>query len=131
MKLTQQKQVKSQEKSELGRKGEEIACKYLSKNSFKIVERNWQFRHKEIDIIALKDNVLHVVEVKTRSSSYFERPQDAVTKQKQKFLITAINDYINQHDFEGEIQFDIFSVLLENGKEILEFIPDAFYPICR
>lgn len=131
MKLTQQKQVKSQEKSELGRKGEEIACKYLSKNDFKILDRNWQFRHKEIDIIALKDNVLHVVEVKTRSSSYFERPQDAVTKQKQKFLITAINDYINQHDFEGEIQFDIFSVLLENGTEILEFIPDAFYPICR
>lgn len=131
MKLTQQKQVKSQEKSELGRKGEEIACKYLSKNNFKIVERNWQFRHKEIDIIALKDNVLHVVEVKTRSSSYFERPQDAVNKQKQKFLITAINDYINQHDFEGEIQFDIFSVLLENGKETLEYIPDAFYPICK
>jgi putative endonuclease len=131
MKLTQQKQVKSQEKSELGRAGEEIACKYLSKYAFIILERNWQFRHKEIDIIALKDNILHVVEVKTRSSSYFERPQDAVTKQKQRFLITAINDYINQHDFDGEIQFDIFSVLIENGKETLEFIPDAFYPICK
>lgn len=124
-------QHKSSEKSELGAKGEQIACKYLSSHGYKILERNWRFSHKEIDIIAEKDKTLHVVEVKTRATTFFERPQDAVTKDKQRFLIAAINSYIQTIPFDGEIQFDIITVLVESNKETVDYIPDAFYPICK
>jgi putative endonuclease len=83
----------------------------------------------KIDIIAKKNNLLVIVEVKTRTSSFFERPQDAVTIKKQKHLISATNEYVSLKNFSGEIQFDIISVLLENNKEIIEHIEDAFYPL--
>jgi len=122
-------QLKKTEKTELGLKGEEIACKYLTKLGYSIIERNWRYKHKEIDIIMKQDSLLIIVEVKTRSSLYFERPQDAVTIQKQKFLISAANGYIENIEFDGEVRFDIVTVLLENGKEKIEHIPDAFYPL--
>jgi len=125
-------QHKNTQKTELGAKGEQIACKYLSSHGYIILERNWRFSHKEIDIIAQQGNTIHVVEVKTRATTFFERPQDAVTKDKQRFLIAAINNYIqNIPDFTGEIQFDIITVLIEPQQELVEFIPDAFYPVCR
>ena len=117
------------EKSAIGIKGEEIACIYLSNKGYSILERNWRSRHKEIDIIAKKNNLLVIVEVKTRTSSFFERPQDAVTIKKQKHLISATNEYVSLKNFSGEIQFDIVSVLLENNKEVIEHIEDAFYPL--
>lgn len=125
-------QHKNTEKTELGAKGEQIACKYLNSHGYKILERNWRFSHKEIDIIAQKNSTIHVIEVKTRATTFFERPQDAVTKNKQRYLITAINAYIeNIPTFDGEIQFDIITILIEPKKEIIEYIPNAFYPLCK
>jgi len=120
-----------QKKDRIGVEGEQIACKYLIQNKYVILAKNWRYRHLEIDIIALKDNVLHIIEVKTRTSLNFERPQDAVTVKKQKFLVTATNAFLETQNFNGEIQFDIISVLLQNGKETITYIPDAFYPMCN
>lgn len=120
-----------QKKDKIGIEGEQIACKYLTKNQYVILARNWRYRHLEIDIIALKNNTIHIIEVKTRSSLDFERPQDAVTLKKQKFLVTAANAFLETQNFNGEIQFDIISVLLQNGKETITYIPDAFYPKCN
>jgi len=120
---------KNQEKSELGIKGEEIACKYLITKGYQLLHKNWRCKHKEIDIIVEKNNILTFVEVKTRSTSYFERPQDAVTLKKQRLLISAANEYIIQKEIDKEIQFDIVSIIIENGKQTIEHIPNAFYPI--
>ena len=59
------------EHNELGKLGEEMAVEFLKKDGYKIVETNWTFQKAEIDIIAQKENVLAIIEVKTRSSLDF------------------------------------------------------------
>ena len=70
------------EHNELGKKGEELAVKYLQEDGYEILDRNWTFQKAEIDIIAQKDNYLAIVEVKTRSSLDFGDPQDFVKPKK-------------------------------------------------
>ena len=113
---------------ELGKKGEEIAARYLAGKGYQIVERNWRFGKDEIDIIAEYDNFLVIVEVKTRSTNYFGNPEEAVDEQKQRFLIRATNEYVNQKEIDLEIRFDIFSIVIEAKKQTINHIEDAFYP---
>jgi putative endonuclease len=77
------------EHNELGKQGEEIAQQHLSDKGYKILQCNWRFGSEEIDIIARKDNILVIVEVKTRQTNFFGEPEESVTKKKQKFLVRA------------------------------------------
>jgi len=116
------------EHNELGRKGEEIALEYLANKGFKILHKNWRYKKLEIDIIAGKDEYLVIIEVKTRSNDYFERPQDAITLKKQKFLFNATEAYVELFDIDLEIRFDIVSILITDKKTDIEHIEDAFRP---
>ena len=89
----------------VGKKGEEIAKKYLLENGYIIRHCNWRYRKNEIDIIAEKNNLLLVVEVKTRTNEYFENPKDAVTRQKQKFIIQATEAYIQELTLISDLIF--------------------------
>ena len=80
------------EHNELGKLGEELAVKFLQKNGYAILETNWTFQKAEIDIIAQKNNILAVVEVKTRSSIEFGLPQDFVKPKKIQLLVKAVNE---------------------------------------
>ena len=62
------------EHNEMGKEGEELAAEYLVKQGYTIEARNWRYGHEEIDIIARKDDLLLIVEVKTRRSNYFGQP---------------------------------------------------------
>ena len=64
--------------NELGKKGEQLAVDYLLKNGYNIMERNYRFDKAEVDLIAQKDTVLAIIEVKTRSTTDFGNPQDFV-----------------------------------------------------
>ena len=75
------------EMHETGKKGESIAMNFLSNKGYHILATNWQSNHQEIDIIAGKDDLLVIVEVKSRKSNYFGEPEASVTRQKQKMLI--------------------------------------------
>lgn len=121
--------MQKKEKTQLGRVGEKIAYKYLVEKGFTIKATNWRFKHKEIDILCIYESTLIVVEVKTRSNPDFERPQDAVTRSKQKLLVAAADAYIQEHDFQGDVRFDIISIIKNEHTEIVEHIPDAFYPL--
>ncbi|MGC9375440.1 MAG: YraN family protein [Bacteroidales bacterium] len=116
------------EHNELGKKGEEIALTYLKSKQYIVKETNWRFRKNEVDIITEKDNLLVVVEVKTRTSEYFENPKEAVTKKKQKFIIQATDAYIQEKNIEKEVRFDIVGVTIINGKTKIEHIQEAFQP---
>ncbi len=111
-----------------GKKGETVAKQFLKDHSYKIRNTNWRFRAKEIDIVAEKNNVLVVVEVKTRTSEYFESPKEAVTKSKQKLIITATQAYIEEYDIDMEVRFDIIGVSFLNNETKIEHIKDAFQP---
>ena len=117
---------------DLGNRGEQIASDYLTAKGYKILEQNWYFRKKEIDIIAEKNDFLVIIEVKSRSVGFQENPRDAVNMKKQKFLIQAANAYINKYDIDMEVRFDILTVVFFNDHEYeIEHIDDAFYPTLR
>jgi putative endonuclease len=115
------------EHNELGRLGEELAVEFLQKNGYDILQTNWTFQKAEIDIIAQKDNVLAIVEVKTRSSVDFGLPQDFVKPAKIKLLVKAVNEYIISYDLEAEVRFDIIAISKEDKAYKIEHIQDAFY----
>ncbi len=117
------------EKQELGKLGEEFAIHFLVSKGFKILATNWRFRNDEVDIIAKDADYLVIVEVKTRSTSYFGEPFTAVTKKKQAFLIRAANAYIEQNNIDLECRFDIISIVFVNNQHQIEHIKDAFYPV--
>lgn len=113
----------------LGTAGEEAACGYLMKKGYQIKARNWRFINKEIDIVAVYNNELVIVEVKTRSSFHLERPEDAVTASKIKNLIEAAHYYINQNNSELETRFDVISIVVgKSGAMDITHFERAFIP---
>ncbi|MFZ4740758.1 MAG: YraN family protein [Bacteroidales bacterium] len=116
------------EHNELGAAGEKAAENFLKEKGYEIMATNWRFGSDEIDIIARHNGFLVIVEVKTRSTNAFGEPEIAVTKQKQKFLIRAAQNYIQQKNINEECRFDIISIIAKNGKNIIHHIEDAFYP---
>lgn len=112
----------------LGKRGEEIAAEWLQENGFVIQEKNWRNRFEEIDIIAIKDSELIIVEVKTRSSRAFGNPEDSVSLKKQRNLVNAADCYIKQNNSDLNTRFDIISILLSAGNSELTHIACAFSP---
>jgi len=114
--------------TEIGTKGEQLAANFLKNKGYLILDINWRFEKKEIDIIALEQDSIVFVEVKTRSNFNFGFPEEAVTENKKTFLKIAAQAYYEQKEITKEIRFDIISILLQQNKapEILHVV-DAFY----
>lgn len=112
--------------NELGKLGEELAVAFLEKDGYKILDTNWTFQKAEVDIIAQKDNILAIVEVKTRSSIDFGLPQDFVKPKKIQLLVKAVNEYVISNDLEVEVRFDIIAIHKNGSKFEIEHILDAF-----
>jgi|SRR5690606_30499514 len=115
------------EHNDLGKFGEELAVDFLEKNGYEILETNWVFDKAEIDIIAQKNGILAVVEVKTRSSLDFGLPQEFVKPKKIQLLLKAVNEYITQNDLDVEVRFDIIAIHKEGENFNIEHIEEAFY----
>lgn len=113
--------------NDLGKLGEELAVEFLEKNGYSIIETNWTFQKAEIDIIAKKESILAVVEVKTRSSIDFGLPQDFVKPKKIQLLVKAINEYVISNDLDVEVRFDIIALHREGKEFVIEHLEDAFY----
>lgn len=112
----------------IGDKGEEIAAQYLANKGYKILSRNWQLMHRELDIVAMKNNMLIFVEVKTRAENFVVSPAEAVSRRKQKLVIQAADLYINKNNLDYEAQFDIISIIYKGNAFAIEHIENAFYP---
>lgn len=115
------------EHNNFGKKGEELAAQHLLRNGYVILERNYTFGKAEIDIIAQKEDILAVIEVKSRSSIDFGNPQDAVNKKKIQLLVKAIDHYIVTNNIETEVRFDIIAIIRKGKIHTLEHLQDAFY----
>ncbi len=114
---------------ELGRKGEALAKAYLEKHGFEILDENWTHGKCEVDLVAYKDRRIIFVEVKARSSNSFGEPEDFVDARKQKLLVEAADEYIYLMDHQGEVRFDIISILFNRNADYkLKHIEDAFWP---
>ncbi len=112
----------------LGKLGEDLAVNFLHEKGYSILHRNWHYGHKEIDIIAMDNQMLVIVEVKTRATSFWEEPKEAVRRRKQKRIIDAADAYVQSLSINAEVRFDIVSVVINGKSPAIEHIEDAFYP---
>ena len=102
---------------EIGKIGEELACQYLEDNGYKIVERNFEAKQGEIDIIALDKQEIVFIEVKTRTSKKYGEAAEAVNQTKQKHLIKTIKYYLYIRNLENEfIRIDIIEIYISKNK---------------
>ena len=113
---------------ELGQKGEDIAVNHLITNGYEILNRNYRFKHSEIDIICEKENQLIVVEVKTRKTAVFGEPYLAVSRGKQRQIIKVANKYIEENEINLNVRMDVISIVLNQYRLKIEHIQNAFYP---
>lgn len=118
----------------LGRRGEDVACEFLTGKGHTIVQRNFRAGHLEIDIISLDRNGVHFVEVKSRVAPVMVSPEENVTMSKQRKVADAALRYLNMAKDkrippDAEVNFDIVAVTFGGGKEIVEWFPNAFYPM--
>ena len=106
----------------LGHTGEDRAAAYLQALGYIILERNWRYRHWEIDIICMDGDVIVVVEVKTRQKGV-EYPSELVDFQKRKNLLSAAAAYIRCKKLDREIRFDLIIV---SGADLgIQHFPEA------
>lgn len=112
--------------NDTGSKGEKLAKEYLQNNGYTILETNYRYKKAEIDIIALKDNILAIIEVKTRTSIHFGEPESFVNSKKIKHILDATNAYITEKDIDYEVSLDIISVVIGTSNQI-NHIPNAYY----
>jgi len=109
----------------LGRHGEIAAADYLVKNGYKILKMNFRYSHRELDIIAEKGSFLHFIEVKARTNNpeYLKKygpPKRAVTRQKQRFVISAANHYIKTHKIKDKLfSLDVIEVYFKPSNDKL------------
>lgn len=111
-----------------GLDGEELAAAYLSERGYMIMHMRWKSGKNEIDIIAQKEKHLVFVEVKTRYSSAYAEPWEAVNSVKRRKICTGANTFIKSSGTELEPRFDIISIIKSNGKCSILHIEDAFRP---
>ena len=112
----------------LGQSGEDIAAKFLSKNGYSILTRNYRCRHGEIDIIAKLRDTLVFIEVKTRTSTAYGSPAAAVTLKKQRQISKTALYYLTEHNlFDSPARFDVVSITI--GPDLasqIDIITNAF-----
>lgn len=102
----------------IGDKGEDLACKYLQNQGYKILERNYRIRGGEIDIVAREKETLVFVEVKTRYSHEYGLPEESITPWKIKALLKTARFYIQKIKWgEKEYRLDFVSIDFADSRE--------------
>ena len=99
--------------NELGRWGEDLAARYLEQKGYKILFRDWRNRHRDLDLVALKadEDLLLIVEVKTRRNEHFADASLAVTPQKIQSIARAANAFVRAYQVHSRVQFDIITIV--------------------
>jgi putative endonuclease len=112
----------------LGKEGEEAAAAFLQAKGYALFHRNWRSGHKELDIVARKGDMLVVVEVKTRRNQLFGRPEEAVTPQKMRRIVTSADAYVRKFGIDLPVRFDIIEITGTEPPFRIQHIEDAFFP---
>lgn len=112
-----------------GNFAEELALNELSAKGYKLLDRNWQSGHKELDLIMSDGKELVIIEVKSLSSDRYGDPVDRVTSRKEKNIIDAADEYIRVNNIEMPVRFDVVEVIFGEGNPKIHHIQDAFGPL--
>lgn len=118
----------------IGKRGEDEACRLLEEMGHTIICRNWRHGHLEIDIISLKENGLHIVEVKSLAAPAVTAPETKVNRSKRAKMVAGAKAFLNSDErkelpADMEVFFDVVSVLFDGPDFEIEYYPQAFIPI--
>lgn len=117
-------------RSTVGRRGEEIAARFLMESGHTVLERNWRAGHLEIDIISLAADGIHFVEVKSRIFPTMADPEENVRAGKRKRLAKAACRWLERNGRTGmECRFDIISIVFRGETYAVRYLPEAFLPM--
>lgn len=115
------------DKLAVGKRGEDEAVRFLKKNGYKIIERNYRCRHGELDIVAMDGEIISFIEVKTRATDSFGTPAGSVDERKQRHITKASMTYIAEKGLgEMPARFDVVSVEVSGDGFKTSVIKDAF-----
>ena len=113
---------------ETGALGERIACEFLGKNGYEILEKNYRCPDGEMDIVAQQKDTLVFIEVRTKKSRFFGRPEESITTVKQERLTKLAEQYGQAHENLPEAwRIDVVAIQIENNGKIerIEIIENA------
>ncbi|HEY0638870.1 MAG TPA: YraN family protein [Pseudonocardiaceae bacterium] len=115
-------------KTELGRRGEDLAAAFLTGLGFEVLARNWRCRAGELDLVATDGGRLVVCEVKTRTGAAYGHPAEAVTRAKAARIRELTRRWLAEHDTRWrEVRFDVLAVHCPRGGEpVIEHLAGAF-----
>ncbi len=112
---------------EIGKAGEALALDYLRQNGFTILHCNWRFARYETDIIAVKGDRLHFIEVKTRRTATFGYPEESVSPKKMKHMMRCAAAYQGKYPGWKRIQYDVLSISLGQHETAKYFFIEDVY----
>ncbi len=113
--------------NEFGKEGEKLAADFLLEKGYEILYKNYRYLKAEIDIIAQKENVLAIVEVRARSNDQIIPIAETITPKKIKLLVTAADYYITENDLDVDVRFDVITILKNSKIFKIEHLESAFY----
>jgi putative endonuclease len=117
------------DKDVLGRAGEDRAARYLEECGYRVIDRNWRCREGELDLVAIRDESLVVVEVKTRRSDGFGHPFEAVDDRKGRRLWRLALAWIAAHPDQAQgrrLRIDVIGLVgTDPAAAHLEHLEDA------
>jgi putative endonuclease len=107
-----------------GRRYEKSAEEFLVQKGFRIIERNWQAGHQEIDLIAVDKNTIAFIEVKGSRNENFGHPAERLGRRKRQNLIKAATRYVIEKNLSGyDLRYDLVAIIGDR----IEYYPDAFW----
>ena len=109
--LFRHKSDETPDKRSIGAQGEQLAVKFLKKNGYKILQRNYRCKTGEIDIVGYDRGTITFIEVKTRFSEVYGPPELAVTDGKKRQIIKVALHYVAEKKIEAfDLRFDVVSI---------------------
>jgi putative endonuclease len=131
---------KKRNNKQIGNYGEEIAAKYLQKQGFQILDRNYLKKWGEIDIVARRTEIIHFVEVKTVSYETIDylnagvsrgtwKPEDNVHPYKIRKLNRAIETWLHEKHIDADWQIDVVAVkmVVRDKFATVKYIPNIIF----
>lgn len=118
-------------KPAVGRRGEDSACEFLIGHGHTVLHRNWRAGHFEIDVVTSAPDGIHFVEVKSRVAPAAAAPEDSAGQAKLARIAAAAGRYLAKYpqEAEGEIWFDVVTVVFDGGETAVEYYPGAYIPM--
>lgn len=103
--------------NDFGRRGEDMAAGWLAEKGFHILHRNWRHGRSEIDIIAVRKNIYHFIEIKSGRSKIYGSPEEKVGKAKLQRIMRVAAHWLYQYHISSahRIQYDVLAVQLNGG----------------